>query len=88
VIEVTTLPGILADPAEENSCLPKAARAAGMSYDAEHDRACLVHDAQTTGVPSLPTTLPYESGRFSSTGRVALQANSGTSHSGGRSKKE
>jgi len=33
VIEVNPLPGILPDP-KENSCYPKAARAAGLSYDA------------------------------------------------------
>ena len=33
VVEVNPLPGILPDPAD-NSCLPKAARAAGLSYDA------------------------------------------------------
>jgi D-alanine-D-alanine ligase len=32
VLELNPLPGILPDP-EQNSCLPKAARAAGMSYD-------------------------------------------------------
>ena len=32
VIEVNPLPGILPDPAD-NSCFPKAARAAGMTYD-------------------------------------------------------
>lgn len=32
VIEVNPLPGILPDP-KQNSCFPKAARAAGMSYD-------------------------------------------------------
>jgi D-alanine-D-alanine ligase len=32
VLEVNPLPGILPDPAQ-NSCFPKAARAAGMSYD-------------------------------------------------------
>src|SRR4030088_2918524 len=32
VLEVNPLPGILPDPAD-NSCLPKAARAAGISYD-------------------------------------------------------
>ena len=30
---MTLLPGILPDPAD-NSCLPKAARAAGLDYDA------------------------------------------------------
>ena len=33
VVEVNPLPGILPDP-RDNSCLPKAARAAGLSYDA------------------------------------------------------
>jgi D-alanine-D-alanine ligase len=33
VVEVNPLPGILPDPAD-NSCLPKAARAAGIDYDA------------------------------------------------------
>ncbi|HUF14100.1 MAG TPA: hypothetical protein VMN78_13430 [Longimicrobiales bacterium] len=33
VIEINPLPGILPDP-RQNSCYPKAARAAGMSYDA------------------------------------------------------
>jgi D-alanine-D-alanine ligase len=33
IIEVNPLPGILPDPAE-NSCLPKAAREAGLDYDA------------------------------------------------------
>lgn len=32
VLELNPLPGILPDP-EQNSCLPKAARAAGMTYD-------------------------------------------------------
>jgi len=32
VIEINPLPGILPDP-RQNSCYPKAARAAGMSYD-------------------------------------------------------
>lgn len=32
VVEVNPLPGILPNP-EDNSCLPKAARAAGLSYD-------------------------------------------------------
>jgi D-alanine-D-alanine ligase len=39
VVEVNPLPGILPDPAD-NSCFPKAARAAGMSYD-ELIRSCL-----------------------------------------------
>ena len=32
IVEVNPLPGILPNP-EDNSCFPKAARAAGMSYD-------------------------------------------------------
>ena len=39
VVEVNPLPGILPDLAD-NSCLPKAARAAGLSYD-ELIGACL-----------------------------------------------
>ncbi len=48
IIEINPLPGILPDPAD-NSCLPKAARAAGLSYD-ELIRACLVHAAERQGV--------------------------------------
>jgi D-alanine-D-alanine ligase len=48
VVEVNPLPGILPDPAD-NSCLPKAARAAGVSYD-ELIQACLTHAAERTGV--------------------------------------
>ncbi len=48
IIEINPLPGILPDP-EENSCLPKAARAAGLSYD-ELIQACLVHAADRQGV--------------------------------------
>ena len=32
VVELNPLPGILPDP-QDNSCFPKAARAAGMTYD-------------------------------------------------------
>jgi D-alanine-D-alanine ligase len=32
VVELNPLPGILPNP-QDNSCFPKAARAAGMSYD-------------------------------------------------------
>lgn len=39
VVEVNPLPGILPDP-DDNSCFPKAARAAGMSYD-ELIQSCL-----------------------------------------------
>ncbi len=48
IIEINPLPGILPDPAD-NSCLPKAARAAGLSYD-ELIQACLMHAAQRQGV--------------------------------------
>jgi len=48
VVEVNPLPGILPDPAD-NSCLPKAARAAGIGYD-ELIQACLLHAAERAGV--------------------------------------
>ena len=48
LVEVNPLPGILPDPAD-NSCLPKAARAAGLSYD-ELIQSCLAHAAARTGV--------------------------------------
>ena len=48
VVEVNPLPGILPTPAD-NSCFPKAARAAGMSYD-ELIQACLLHAAERQGV--------------------------------------
>jgi D-alanine-D-alanine ligase len=48
VLEVNPLPGILPDPAD-NSCLPKAARAAGIGYE-ELIRSCLRHAAVRQGV--------------------------------------
>ncbi len=48
VVEVNPLPGILPDPAD-NSCLPKAARAAGLDYDALIG-ACLRAAARRQGV--------------------------------------
>ncbi len=48
VVEVNPLPGILPDPAD-NSCLPKAARAAGLDYDALIG-ACLQAAAGRQGV--------------------------------------
>ena len=48
IVEVNPLPGILPDPAD-NSCLPKAGRAAGLSYD-ELIQACLLHAAERSGV--------------------------------------
>jgi D-alanine-D-alanine ligase len=48
VLEVNPLPGILPDPAD-NSCLPKAARAAGIGYD-ELIQVCLKYAAARHGV--------------------------------------
>lgn len=48
VVEANPLPGILPDPAD-NSCLPKAARAAGLDYDALIG-ACLRAAADRQGV--------------------------------------
>lgn len=48
VLEVNPLPGILPDPAD-NSCLPKAARAAGIGYE-ELIQNCLKHAAARQGV--------------------------------------
>ena len=48
VVEVNPLPGILPNP-EDNSCLPKAAAAAGISYD-ELIQSCLVAAAKRQGV--------------------------------------
>ena len=48
VVEVNPLPGILPDPAD-NSCLPKAARAAGLDYDALIG-ACLQAAAARNGI--------------------------------------
>ena len=48
VVEVNPLPGILPNP-EDNSCFPKAARVAGMSYD-ELIGACLESAAEREGV--------------------------------------
>ncbi len=48
VVEVNPLPGILPDP-EDNSCFPKAARAAGIGYD-ELIQRCLLLAAERQGV--------------------------------------
>jgi D-alanine-D-alanine ligase len=53
IVEVNPLPGILPNP-EENSCLPKAARAAGMSYD-QLIQSALLHAAERCGVQLRPT---------------------------------
>lgn len=52
IVEVNPLPGILPNP-EDNSCLPKAARAAGMSYD-ELIQSALIAAAERTGVRLAP----------------------------------
>ncbi len=52
VVEVNPLPGILPDP-DNNSCFPKAARAAGMTYD-ELIRACLMGAAARLGIEMPP----------------------------------
>jgi D-alanine-D-alanine ligase len=54
VVEVNPLPGILPNP-EDNSCFPKAARAAGLSYD-ELIQSCLRHAAERQGL-ALPCHL-------------------------------
>jgi D-alanine-D-alanine ligase len=48
VVEVNPLPGILPNP-EDNSCFPKAARVAGMSYD-QLIQACLRAAGERQGV--------------------------------------
>ena len=48
IVEVNPLPGILPNP-EENSCLPKAAGAAGMSYD-DLIQNCVLAAAKRQGV--------------------------------------
>jgi D-alanine-D-alanine ligase len=59
IVEVNPLPGILPDPAD-NSCLPKAARAAGLGYD-ELIQACLLHAAERTQVVLSPRARrPYD----------------------------
>src|SRR6185437_7103413 len=49
IVEVNPLPGILPNPSD-NSCLPKAARAAGLNYD-ELILSALHAAATRTGVP-------------------------------------
>ena len=48
IVEINPLPGILPNP-EDNSCLPKAAAAAGMGYD-ELIQSCLIAAAKRQGV--------------------------------------
>jgi D-alanine-D-alanine ligase len=56
VLEVNPLPGILPDPAD-NSCLPKAARAAGIGYE-ELIQNCLKYAAARQGVDLDRSRLP------------------------------
>ena len=56
ILEVNPLPGILPDPAD-NSCLPKAARAAGIGYD-ELIQSCLRFAAARQGVELHESTAP------------------------------
>ena len=65
VVEVNPLPGILPNPAD-NSCFPKAARVAGMSYD-ELIQACLIAAADRQGV-SLPLSAALRRAPTESTG--------------------
>ena len=48
IVEINPLPGILPNP-EDNSCLPKAAAAAGLSYD-ELIQSCVVAAAKRQGI--------------------------------------
>jgi D-alanine-D-alanine ligase len=72
VLEVNPLPGILPDPAE-NSCLPKAARAAGIGYD-ELIQSCLKFAAARQGVDLNGSGSP----RSSAHGEPALAASVST----------
>lgn len=63
VVEVNPLPGILPRP-EDNSCLPKAARAAGIDYK-ELIQSCLQQAARRQGV-LLPAKLRVVRGELSS----------------------
>ena len=74
VIEVNPLPGILPDPAD-NSCLPKAARAAGIGYD-ELIQSCLKHAAARVGVrlnsrSAKPKSRPLVAGGIAAKGGVS-----------------
>ncbi|MEJ7810993.1 MAG: hypothetical protein WKG32_11340 [Gemmatimonadaceae bacterium] len=70
VVEVNPLPGILPDPAD-NSCFPKAARAAGMSYD-ELIQVCLRCAAERQGVSLPQATVPRGARRWVPVGAAAL----------------
>jgi D-alanine-D-alanine ligase len=66
IVEVNPLPGILPNP-EDNSCLPKAARAAGLDYD-QLIQSALKHAAKRYELPlqsthRAPARAPRTSGR-------------------------
>jgi D-alanine-D-alanine ligase len=71
VVEVNPLPGILPDPAD-NSCFPKAARAAGMSYD-QLIQSCLVLAAERQGVSLAGEHFASRSTRGASSKRVGVE---------------
>jgi D-alanine-D-alanine ligase len=60
IVEINPLPGILPNP-EDNSCLPKAARAAGLSYDELIQSALLAAAARhrLPLSPSHPRVRPF-----------------------------
>ena len=68
VVEVNPLPGILPNP-EDNSCFPKAARAAGMSYD-ELIQACVRIAAERQGIPLPEDAIRAHPASIRSTGFV------------------
>lgn len=71
VVEVNPLPGILPNP-EDNSCFPKAARAAGLSYD-QLIQACLRFAAERQGIPlSGRATRSHSNGAMHSSERRAV----------------
>ena len=70
VVEVNPLPGILPNP-EDNSCFPKAARAAGIGYDQLIQR-CLAHAAERQGIAlDVDVMLPVEASFARSRGASA-----------------
>ena len=48
IVEINPLPGILPNP-EDNSCLPKAAAAAGIEYD-DLIQSCVLAAAKRQGI--------------------------------------
>jgi D-alanine-D-alanine ligase len=61
IVEVNPLPGILPNP-EDNSCLPKAARAAGLDYE-ELIQSALLHAAERYGMTMRAAARPTHSAR-------------------------